>query len=71
MSVDRPALHVSRQWSHTLRVLLCLLLSLSVVFSPRRSECQGWVMLPGVKGSQLFIHYLLMDSPVAFPSGLS
>ena len=33
MSADRPALHVSHQWSHTLCVLLCLLLSLSVVSS--------------------------------------
>ena len=32
MSADRPALHVSRQWSHTLCVLLCLRLSLSTVF---------------------------------------
>ena len=32
MSVDRPVLEVSHQWDHTLRVL-CLLLSLSIVFS--------------------------------------
>ena len=32
MSVDQPVLDVSHQWDHTLRVL-CLLLSLSIVFS--------------------------------------
>ena len=32
VSADRPALHASRQWSHTLCVLLCLHLSLSTVF---------------------------------------
>ena len=33
VSVDQPVLDVSHQWDHTLRVLLCLLLSLSIVFS--------------------------------------
>ena len=33
MSVDHPVLDVSHQRNHTLCVLLCLLLSLSIVFS--------------------------------------
>ena len=33
VSVDLPALHVSHGWSHTLCVLLCLRLSLSIVSS--------------------------------------
>ena len=33
MSVDWPVLDVSHQWNHTLCVFLCLLLSLSFVFS--------------------------------------
>ena len=33
VSVDRPVLHISHGWNHTLCVLLCLLLSLSIVFS--------------------------------------
>ena len=31
--VGQPVLDVSHQWNHTLCVLLCLLLSLSIVFS--------------------------------------
>ena len=37
MSVDLPVLDVSHQWNHTLCALLCLLLSLSIVFS---GSCQ-------------------------------
>ena len=33
MSVDLPVLDVSDQWNHTLCVLLCLPLSLSIRFS--------------------------------------
>ena len=33
LCMDRPVLDVFRQWNHTLCVLLCLLLSLSIVFS--------------------------------------
>ena len=33
VSVGLPVLHVSHQWSHSLCVLLCLLLSLSIVSS--------------------------------------
>ena len=33
MSVHWPVLDVSHQWDHIPRVLLCLLLSLSIVFS--------------------------------------
>ena len=33
VSVDWPVLDVSHQWNHTLCVLLCLLLLLSIVFS--------------------------------------
>jgi len=32
-TIDLPVLDVSHQWNHTLCVLLCLLLSLSIMFS--------------------------------------
>ena len=73
MSVDQPVLDGPHQRSHSLSVLLCLRLSLSGKFSPRGggSGCQGWVTLPGIEGSQLFVQELLMDSPAALTWGLS
>ena len=49
VSADRPALHVSRQWSHTLCVLLCLPLTERRVLRvrPRGSECQRFSLLQG------------------------
>ena len=62
VSVDRPALHISHQWNHTLCVPLCLLLSLSVVSSGsvHVAACQGFFLRPSDApvngGTRLFIH---------------
>ena len=71
VSVDWPVLDVSHQWNHTLCVLLCLLLSLSIVFSG------SIYMVASVRASPLFrakgcfhvwrdhvafIHHLWMDT---------
>ena len=57
--VDRPVLDVSHQWTHTLCVLLCLLLSLSILFlgSTRfggsvRASLRGLAMLLCGEGPQ-------------------
>ena len=49
VSADQPALHISRQWSHTLCVLLCLPLTERRVLRvrPRGSECQRFSLLQG------------------------
>ena len=69
------ALHVSCQWNHTLCIPLCLLLSLSIMFSGSAhvvasvgaSLLCGWVMLQCVEGP--CVYRPLMDVQVVSTSG--